>query len=282
MLNVPAATAAPVPPAQTSASARPSATALAASTIEASGLARTACAGSRGLGDRDGRVDDLDARARLPELAGGAEQDHPRAPGGRQGGARRRPRPARGRRRCSRRPPPARRLTCRLPAGARTQPPVSLPASRGRDRGRARASGRDDLTSRIGAADRADPVRAPRAVALRAAFSRGGMILCWARRLAVRLWICFFLGTAMRPRRVTARGPAPDPRPALFQLQLAQLRPARVGRLIVAVLGPGLVEVGRADRAQPRQSSRQSTLAGIASANASRAQAARSSTSLLT
>ncbi len=46
MLNSPAASAAPVPPAQTSACARPSATARAACTIEASGVARAARAGS--------------------------------------------------------------------------------------------------------------------------------------------------------------------------------------------------------------------------------------------
>ena len=49
MLKVPAASAAPVPPAQTSACARPSATALAACTIEASGVLRTAPTGSLAL-----------------------------------------------------------------------------------------------------------------------------------------------------------------------------------------------------------------------------------------
>src|SRR5271154_5774277 len=45
-LNEPAASAAPVPPAHTRACARPSATALAAWTIEASGVARAALTGS--------------------------------------------------------------------------------------------------------------------------------------------------------------------------------------------------------------------------------------------
>src|SRR5271155_5949064 len=45
-LNVPAASAAPVPPAHTRACALPSATALAALTIEASGVVRAALAGS--------------------------------------------------------------------------------------------------------------------------------------------------------------------------------------------------------------------------------------------
>src|SRR5437868_13201064 len=47
MLKVPAASAAPVPPAHTSACAVPCATARAAWTIDASGVARTALAGSR-------------------------------------------------------------------------------------------------------------------------------------------------------------------------------------------------------------------------------------------
>src|SRR5271157_5591248 len=46
MLNVPAASAAPVPPAHTSACALPAATALAACTIDACGVVRAALAGS--------------------------------------------------------------------------------------------------------------------------------------------------------------------------------------------------------------------------------------------
>src|SRR5271154_3036115 len=49
MLNVPAASAAPVPPAHTSACARPAASALAACTIEASGVERAALTGSGAL-----------------------------------------------------------------------------------------------------------------------------------------------------------------------------------------------------------------------------------------
>jgi hypothetical protein len=73
----PAASAAPVEPPETSASARPSATARTAWTIEASGSPRTARTGPR-LGDRDRRVDDLDALGRL-DLAGRAEQQHAHA-----------------------------------------------------------------------------------------------------------------------------------------------------------------------------------------------------------
>ena len=65
MLSVAAASVGPVLPAETSASARPSATARAAWTIEASGLERTARTGSSLAVDAAGRVHDLDPVAEL-------------------------------------------------------------------------------------------------------------------------------------------------------------------------------------------------------------------------
>src|SRR5947208_1198000 len=147
MLNVPAASAAPVPPAPTSACARPSATALAACTIDASGVLRTAPTGSVDLA-----------------IATGAS-------------------------------------TISTPSGAG---PSSSAAP----------------TSILGA-----PLRGA----------------------AVGL---LFLGDCHRPDRL----PAP-PGPSvllLVELQLPQLGPARVGRGLVEVLGPGLVEVDGAHRAEAR------------------------------
>ena len=61
-------------PADTSASARPSATARAASTIEASGFERTAWAGLLVPADRDGRIHHLDVAPAVTHLGGRAEQ----------------------------------------------------------------------------------------------------------------------------------------------------------------------------------------------------------------
>src|ERR1039458_4195471 len=111
MLNEPAARAAPVPPAQTSACARPSATARAAWTIDASGVVRAAFTGSSALAIDTGasttstpvgsspssaagpnrstrsplfpyptlRRPHLPARGQLPQLGRGAEQERARA-----------------------------------------------------------------------------------------------------------------------------------------------------------------------------------------------------------
>ena len=43
--------------------------------------------------------------------------------------------------------------------------------------------------------------------------SAGAVTLCWARRLAVRLWDCFFLGTAISAGKGSSSGPRPA-RPA--------------------------------------------------------------------
>ena len=81
MLKSPAASAAPVPPAHTSACARPSATARAACTIEASGVARAARAGSALLAIETGAsITSTPPAAGLDlQLGRGTEQQHPHA-----------------------------------------------------------------------------------------------------------------------------------------------------------------------------------------------------------
>ncbi len=154
MLNRPAASAAPVPPAHTSACARPSATARAACTIEASGCARAARAGSGLLAiDTGASMTSTPAGCSL-DLRGGAEQQHARPP--------------------LRRERRARRDLCRSEVGAVG---VDRDDHRLTRRGRApppRVFDRcGDLAARVGAAHRAHPVRAARAVAARAHAQRG-------------------------------------------------------------------------------------------------------------
>src|SRR5271167_1702836 len=71
MLNKPAASAAPVPPAHTNACARPCATARAAWTIEASGFARAALAGSGLLAIDSGASTTCTLAAGSPSSAAG-------------------------------------------------------------------------------------------------------------------------------------------------------------------------------------------------------------------
>ena len=77
MLNSAAASAGPVEPPLTKASASPAATARVARTIDASGFERLARDGVGRLGDRDGGVDDLDPLGDLAELLGGPEEHDP-------------------------------------------------------------------------------------------------------------------------------------------------------------------------------------------------------------
>ncbi len=86
MLNVPAASAAPVEPAHTSACALPSATARVACTIEACGVERTAATGSAAFAIDTGASTTAHPRPLLAELACGAEQQHLRAARGRDRG----------------------------------------------------------------------------------------------------------------------------------------------------------------------------------------------------
>ena len=79
MCSCPATSAAPVEPLQTSACARPSATARAACTIDASGVAAHGAHRVGVLRDRERGVDDLDAVAGPAEVRRGAEQQHAHA-----------------------------------------------------------------------------------------------------------------------------------------------------------------------------------------------------------
>src|SRR5262249_44625983 len=83
----------------------------------------------------------------------------------------------------------------------------------------------------------------------------GAEILCCARRLAVRLCDCFFLGTAIAAQKgskeaLRAPALASQTQGRLFELQLAQLGPAWVRLDLVTMLGPGLVQIRGTDRAQ--------------------------------
>ena len=71
MLKIPAASAAPVPPAHTSASARPSATARAALTIEASGVVRAAFTGSGAFAIETGESSTSTPAGSAPRLSAG-------------------------------------------------------------------------------------------------------------------------------------------------------------------------------------------------------------------
>ena len=163
--NRPAASAAPVEPPETSASARPSATACTACTIEAFGVDAHGARGIGGLGDRDGRVDDVEPGRGL-DLRLGAEDQHADA-AARTRRAHRRARPRAGRRR-----PRWRRA--RSSAAGRRPWPLSGPPS-----GPALVVvivivvvHVHDLTTGVGAAGGAHPVRAARRAALRAQVDR--------------------------------------------------------------------------------------------------------------
>ena len=219
MLNMPAASAAPVAPAHTSACARPCATARAACTIEASGVVRAAHR-VLGLGDRHRRVHDLHARRRLAQLSAGPNS-RTRAPCAAAIAA-----PA-----ATSAGPRSAPLQSTATTGAcarlrgrmtgTTRPLASLPASRDRARARDRARPRrHDLAARVCAAHRAHPMRPARAVALRTRVQRGRADLVLSAPLggaAVRL---LFLGDGhrrmqqrLRPqaRRYSSSAPAASP-----------------------------------------------------------------------
>src|SRR5438874_10190612 len=246
MLNSPAASAAPVPPAHTSACAGPSAIARAACTIDACGVRRAALAGSAALAiEIEASTTSIPG---TPCAASFSSEAGPKsitrapspaaisAPAATSAGPRSAPLQSTattGARRSSSAPrghgePGAAMRRLVLVAGV-----VLAERRRGRH-----------LAPCIEAALRAHAVRPAGAVALRALVERRRRdpvlraALCGA---AVRL---LFLGDGHPAAKATSR-------PRLFQAQLAQLGPARVGRALVAVTGAGLVEVGRADRAQP-------------------------------
>ena len=196
-LNSPAANAAPVPPAQTSACARPSPRARAACTIEACGVDRTARAGSGLLATDTGRVDQLDAVWHAADLSGWAEQQHARslaaaasaAPAATSAG----PRSA----------PLASTATTGAHRGPTHPPSARRPLTphrcdrRGRDRGRDRAlRGRRPRDLRRFRTP-GKPGAACAAVTTRTRIDRGRLDLVVGAPSAVRLCDCFFLGTAI-------------------------------------------------------------------------------------
>src|SRR6185312_3485198 len=159
MLKVPAARAAPVPPAQTSACALPSATALVASTIDASRVVRAAATGSAALAIETGASTTSTPAGGSPSSAAGPNR--------------------------STRAPWAAAIAA--PAATSDGPrsaPLQSTATTGSEASRPSpllvlvlvlvvVARHDDFTTGVVAADRAHPVRATRAVALRAGVQAG-------------------------------------------------------------------------------------------------------------
>src|SRR6266516_4267943 len=158
MLNTPAATAAPVDPPETSASASPAATALTARTIEASGVERAASAGSAALAMETGASTTFTPAGAAPISAAGPKRSA-RVP---------------------------RSAAIAAPAATSSAPRSAPLASTATVTGSVIArppllvvvlvlvlGGRDDLAPGVGAAIRAHPVGTSRGVALRALVHRG-------------------------------------------------------------------------------------------------------------
>ncbi len=276
MLNEPAASAAPVPPAHTSACALT--VGDRARGLHDRGLGRRAGGAHRigALGDRDGRVHHLHALGQLAQLrrpdrtgsrAPPAPPRSPRPP---------RPRPDRGPRRCSRRRPPA---DASSSAGTGEDECPRTPRPRYSSSCSCSCSWLCARASRPRGPRRCRTPGTPGA-GLRGlwhcghAFIAGVPILCCARRLAVRLCDCFFLGTAIASRRLPAR------RAAYSSFSSRSFAQRGSGAASWWCSGPALVEIGRADRDTARRSPRgRAPSTGAASAKASRAHAARSSVS---
>ena len=257
--------------------------------------------GILGLRDRDRRVDDLDARRRLAERFGGAEQQHARTLAGRD---------RRAGRDLSRtevgavavdrdhRAHPTRPARARATAASRTRPLASPPASRGRDRDRGRALPASRSHGRRRCRTPGTPGAAGAGCGTAGTRSRVGVpILCLRTPLggaAVRL---LFLGdghSAAEGYQSGARQPAAssarrgsDASPRRTSLSRASARAASpsAGRAPTRGGAPGRRSSLRSAAHtghRPAQSSRQRIFAGTASANASRAQPARSSFSSCT
>ena len=226
ILNSEAASAVPVEPPATSASARPSATAATAWTIEASGLARTARAGSSALAIETGASISSTPSATGPICAAGPKSST------------RVPRSA------------ARAAPRATSAGPRSAPFASTATATGSVMRGALVVvvvlvvlQRDHLAALVGPAVRAHTVREAGLVALRALVQRrrGDLVLGRAagscERATASAW-----GRPWATGRVAERG-------RLLEADLRQLRPARVGVGLVRVLGV-VVEVRAAVRAQ--------------------------------
>ncbi len=295
MLNVPAASAAPVPPAHTSACARPSATARAAITIDASGVARAALAGSAAFAIDTGASTTSTPAGGSPSSAAGPNRSTraPRAaasaaPAATSAGPRSAPlqstattglRPGR------RRAPPTTRdceSAAEMVPGCQ-RPLASLPlvvivvvvvlvhARRRRSRGPRRCRTRGH--TRCGRRGLWHCGHS---------FTAGVPILCCARRLAVRLCDCFFLGTAIETEGYQD-GDSHRCGSGLYSSFSSRSFAQRgSGAASWWCSGPASLRSAAHTGHSPAQSSRQSIFAGIASANASRAHAARSSVSSCT
>src|SRR5947209_2503061 len=225
-LNRPAASAEPVEPPDTSACARPSATALAAWTIEASGVDRTANAGSAALAIDTGASTTSTPCGTAPISAWGP----------------------------NRMTPMPRSAACAAPAATSRGPRSAPPASTatviiGLPSGELVAGiGGDDFTSLVVPAHRADAMRKPGAVTLRTRVRGRGadLVLCPAlRRAGVRLLL---LRDGHRAECSCQSVRPPDRTGPLVEPNLRQLGPARVGRALVPVLGSLEVQVGAAHR----------------------------------
>ena len=243
MASVAAASVGPVLPADTSASARPSATAAAAWTIEASGFERTARTGFLVADDRTGASTTI-AVARERGRRGRNQQ------WARRTGARpRRPPPA---------PPSAPFASTAITGSLRATRRRSRRPRCGRSRGRRRC--RTRRTRGAGCGERRSAGR-PRCSAPR---SCAGSAACWCARED-----CRCLGTAMSDGQRLA--PVSVELRALRAWPSAGRAPARArARGLRFRFSPHLAH-------RPAQSSRQRIWVGSASASASRAQARRSS-----
>src|SRR6266550_6739288 len=275
-LNRDAASAAPVPPAHTSACARPAATAFAACTIEACGWALTAPARSGLLAIETGASTTSTREEGAPSSPAGPNRSECTP--------------------CS----AARAAPAATSAAPRSAPLQSTAttvsgassAAAGDEEGGASgatpvllvvvlviaAAGarRHDLEAGVGAAHRAHPVRSPRAVAARARVQCRGADLVLGAALggpAVRL---LFLRDGHRGEKATSR------KRGYFSLSSRSL--AQRGSAPRSWWWPSGASLRSAAHTghRPAQSSRQSTLSGAVSTKASRAQAARSRVSSFT
>src|SRR5438067_6178593 len=265
-----AASAAPVPPAHTSACARPSATAFAACTIEACGWALTAPAGSGLLAIETGASTTSTREDGAPSASAGPNRSE-----------------------CT--PCSAARAAPAATSAAPNSAPLQSTATTVAGASSAAASDEEggasgatpvllvvvlviagarvrchDLAAGVGAAHRAHPVRAPRAVTARARIQCRGADLVLGAALggpAVRL---LFLGDGHRGGKATSR------ERSYFSLSSRSL--AQRGSAPRSWWCPGGASFRSAAHTgqRPAQSSRQSTFSGADSTKASRAQAARS------
>src|SRR5271170_2564634 len=275
-LNDPAASAAPVPPAHTSACALPSATARAACTIEASRVVRAAPTGSGLLA--------IDTGASTTSTPAGTS-----------------PSSCAGPNRITRTPP----LAAIAAPAATSDGPMSAPLQSTATTGACGSSagtgeellagdtspgdtspllllvlvlvgvrpGGHDLAAGIGAAHRAHAVRPARAVALRTRVDRGRADLVLGAALGGTAVGLLFLGDCHREQKATS--------PIDHYSSFSSESFAQRGSGALSWWWPGGASFrSTAHTGQsPAQSSRQSTFTGAARANASRAHAARSSVS---